>query len=166
MDSNNLTNFQSVGEFHKVFGHPQPTAIQKNILHENPKLIQFRLNLIKEEFNELIDAVEKKNMTELIDALGDILYVVYGMGQALGVDLDKVFKIVHASNMSKLCNNLNEVNDTLEHYKSLPGFENIQIGYRLAPDNEHYVIYNAQTDKILKSKFFTLPNFGEILGDH
>ena len=93
--NNQLTNFECVGQFHEVFGHPKPITLQKNILEENPKLAQFRLSLIQEEFNELKTAVSENNMTEVIDALGDILYVVYGMGQAFGIDLDKVFKIVH-----------------------------------------------------------------------
>ena len=159
----NLTNFQSVGEFHEVFGHPNPPTLQKNILTDNPKMVQFRLSLIREEFKELVVGVEENNMIEVLDGLGDILYVVYGMGQALGIDLDRVFKIVHASNMSKLCKNEQEAKDTIEHYKTLPGFENVPVGYRLAPDGERYVMYNIDTSKILKSKYFTLPDFSDML---
>ena len=41
-------------------------------------------------------------MVEIADALGDLLYVVYGAGHAFGIDLDECFKEFHASNMSKL----------------------------------------------------------------
>ncbi|XWV25221.1 nucleoside triphosphate pyrophosphohydrolase [Tupanvirus deep ocean] len=158
-----MTNFQCVGEFHEVFGHPKPATLQKNILSENPKLAQFRLSLIREEFNELNHAVEQNDMVEVIDALGDILYVVYGMGQAFGIDLDRAFRIVHASNMSKLCKNEQEAKETIEHYKTVPGFENVEVKYRLASDGKHYVIYNSETGKILKSKYFTLPDFSEMV---
>jgi predicted HAD superfamily Cof-like phosphohydrolase len=162
-ETQDLTNFQCVGRFHEVFGHPKPPVLQKNILADNTKLAQFRLSLIREEFNELIAAVEENNMKEVIDALADILYVVYGMGQAFGIDLDHAFKIVHASNMSKLCKNETEAIETIEYYKTLNGFHDVKVGYKLAPDNEHYVIYNMETGKILKSKYFTLPNFDEII---
>lgn len=162
-DNKQLTNFECVGQFHEIFGHPKPQILQKDILIHDPKLAQFRLNLIKEEFNELINAVEQNNMTEVIDALADILYVVYGMGHAFGIDLDKAFKIVHESNMSKLCKNETEAKDTIEHYKTLPGFENVDVRYRLSTDGKSYVIYNAHTGKILKSKYFKLPDFSSLM---
>lgn len=158
-----LTNFQSVGQFHEIFGHPKPSTLQKNILTENPKLAQFRLDLISEEFNELKKAVSENNMTEVIDALGDILYVVYGMGQAFGIDLDKAFKIVHESNMSKLCRNQDEAIETVEYYKTLPGFENVKVGYRPSVEPGYYVVFNIDTGKILKSKYFKLPDFNQMM---
>lgn len=161
--TNNMTNFQSVGQFHEVFGHPKPETLQKDILVENPKLASFRLSLIEEEFSELKQAVAENNMTEVVDALGDILYVVYGMGQAFGIDLDKAFKIVHDSNMSKLCKNEQEAIDTIQHYKTLPGFESVDVRYRPSTCGNYYVIYNGETGKILKSKYFNLPDFSEML---
>lgn len=165
MSCENLTNFESVGQFHEIFGHPKPATLQKNVIAENPKLVKFRLSLIEEEFNELKEAVSENNMTEVVDALGDILYVVYGMGQALGIDLDEAFKIVHQSNMSKLCFNEDQAKETIEHYKTLPGFENVDVQYRLSSDEKYYVIYNADTGKILKSKYFKLPDFTKMISD-
>jgi len=159
MSESQLTNYQSVGQFHEIFGHPKPDTIQKNVIIENPKLAQFRLDLIQEEFSELKEAVRVNDMTEVIDALGDILYVVYGMGVAFGIDLDAAFKIVHQSNMSKLCANENEAKETIIHYKTLPGFENVDVKYRLSNDGKYYVIYNSENGKILKSKYFKLPDF-------
>ena len=56
-------------------------------------------DLIKEELNELKDAIDKKDIKEVADALTDILYVTYGAGHAFGIDLDKCFQI-QSSNMS------------------------------------------------------------------
>ena len=71
---------------------------------ENKK-IDLRLSLIKEELAELEEAIEKKDIKEVADALTDILYVTYGAGHAFGIDLDKCFDEVQKSNMSKLPDN-------------------------------------------------------------
>ena len=59
-------------------------------------------DLIKEELEELREAIEKKDIKEVADALTDILYVTYGAGHAFGINLDKCFEEVQNSNMSKL----------------------------------------------------------------
>ena len=54
---------------------------------------------------ELKEAMKNKDITEIADALTDILYVTYGAGHAYGIDLDKCFDEVQNSNMSKLDGN-------------------------------------------------------------
>ena len=66
------------------------------------KIQDLRYELIREELEELKVALEEKNLKEVADALTDILYVTYGAGHAFGIDLDKCFEEVQASNMSKL----------------------------------------------------------------
>jgi predicted HAD superfamily Cof-like phosphohydrolase len=66
------------------------------------KIVNLRCNLIEEEFLELKTAIKNKDITEVADALTDILYVTYGAGHAFGVDLDDCFNEVQNSNMSKL----------------------------------------------------------------
>ena len=68
----------------------------------NEKITSLRYDLIKEELDELKEAMENKDIKEVADALTDILYVTYGAGHAFGVDLDKCFEEVQNSNMSKL----------------------------------------------------------------
>ena len=70
--------------------------------------------MITEEYNELLEAVENHDYVETVDALADIMYVVLGMGRAIGVDLQKAFDIVHDSNMSKLCVSEEEAKQTVE----------------------------------------------------
>ena len=160
---NDQTNFKAVKEFCRLFEQPTPDTVQKNIIIEKPELVNFRLKLIDEEVRELKEAVAENNMTEVIDALGDILYVVYGMGVALGIDLDSAFKIVHESNMTKFCKTEQDAIDTVEHYKTLPDFANVKVNYRLSKDGKCYIIYNEETSKILKSKYFTTPDFSKML---
>ena len=66
------------------------------------KTMQLRYDLIKEELNELEQAMKSKDLKEIADALTDILYVTYGAGFAYGIDLDKCFEEVQRANMSKL----------------------------------------------------------------
>ena len=66
------------------------------------KINSLRYDLIKEELEELKEAMENKDLLEVADALTDILYVTYGAGHAFGSDLDKCFEEVQNSNMSKL----------------------------------------------------------------
>ena len=68
----------------------------------NEKIASLRYELIREELSELKDAMDKKDIKEVADALTDILYVTYGAGHAFGINLDKCFKEVQNSNMSKL----------------------------------------------------------------
>ncbi|MEC7150725.1 MAG: nucleoside triphosphate pyrophosphohydrolase family protein, partial [Pseudomonadota bacterium] len=59
----------------------------------------------EEELQELKEAIDKKDIKEVADALTDILYVTYGAGHAFGINLDKCFQEVQNSNMSKLDQN-------------------------------------------------------------
>ena len=92
------TNFELVGDFMEAFG--QQVEVEPTWPDFNTR--ELRIDLIQEEFQELQDAIDQKDMVEIADALTDILYVVYGAGHAFGIDLDSCFDEVHASNMSKL----------------------------------------------------------------
>ena len=96
-----MTNFEKVGTFMKTFG--QDVKLRPSI--SSAKINKLRLSLIKEEFDELENAMNKKDLVEIADALTDILYVTYGAGHAFGINLDKCFEEVQNSNMSKLDNN-------------------------------------------------------------
>lgn len=104
-------------------------------------IIELRLNLINEEFIELVNAAQesreedenvsqKDKLIDVADALADLLYVVYGAGHAFGLDLDECFTEVHESNMSK--------------------FDKGKPIYR-------------EDGKVLKSDTYMPPNLGEIL---
>ena len=158
-----LSNFQTVVNFLKLIGHAAPDNLQKNIIEENPKLVQFRLSMIEQHFKKLKKAVEENNMTKVIITLVNIIFDVYSMGVTIGVDLDETFKIVHESNMSKLCRTEQEAMDTLLHYKTVPDFANVNVKYRSSDDGKYFVVYNGDTGKVLKSKYFTLPDFSKLM---
>ena len=93
-----MSNFSKVGIFMKTFGQ----EVKNKPSFSTDKINKLRLDLIKEEFSELTDAMNNKDLLEVADALTDILYVTYGAGHAFGIDLDKCFDEVQNSNMSKL----------------------------------------------------------------
>ena len=76
--------------------------IREKATFPNEKITSLRYELIKEELTELKEAIEKRDLKEVADALTDILYVTYGAGHAFGINLDKCFEEVQNSNMSKL----------------------------------------------------------------
>ena len=76
--------------------------VKKKPKFPDDKIIQLRYNLIKEELDEFEESIKEKNLTEVADALTDLLYVIYGAGHAFGIDLDRCFAEVQRSNMSKL----------------------------------------------------------------
>ena len=94
-----MSNEQNTVEnWHRAFGAPVADA---------PTLIpgarsQLRHDLIAEELEEYATAVWSDDIVEIADALGDLLWVVYGTAAEHGIDLDPVFEEVARSNFSKL----------------------------------------------------------------
>tara|TARA_X000001036_G_C20592004_1_gene771211 strand:- start:584 stop:955 length:372 start_codon:yes stop_codon:yes gene_type:complete len=93
-----MTNFEKVKKFMQTFGQ----EIKEKAGFPNDKITSLRYDLINEELEELKEAIDKKDIKEVADALTDILYVTYGAGHAFGINLDKCFQEVQNSNMSKL----------------------------------------------------------------
>ena len=110
-----MTNFEKVGTFMKTFGQEVKTKPS----FSTDKINKLRLDLIKEELNELTEAMNNNDLLEVADALTDILYVTYGAGHAFGINLDKCFEEVQNSNMSKLDENGKPIYN--EHGKVMKG---------------------------------------------
>ena len=96
-----MSNFSKVGTFMKTFGQEVKTSPSLS----TDKINKLRIELIKEELDELTEAMKNNDLLEVADALTDILYVTYGAGHAFGIDLDRCFDEVQNSNMSKLGEN-------------------------------------------------------------
>jgi hypothetical protein len=77
-----MTNFQKVRDFNISFGIGRS---------DNPdaKLKKLRYDLIREEVDELQQAIKIIDYKEIIDAVSDILYVIHGAADSYGQDLDK-----------------------------------------------------------------------------
>lgn len=96
--SNYVTNFELAGDFMEAFGQEVKTEPE----FPDFSTRELRLELIREEYEELEEAIENRDLVEVADALTDLLYVIYGAGHAFGIDLDACYTEVHHSNMSKL----------------------------------------------------------------
>ena len=95
-----MTNFEKVKIFMQTFGQ----EVKNKPSFSSEKINNLRYDLIKEELEELKEALDKKDLIEVADALTDILYVTYGAGHAFGINLNDCFEEVQQSNMSKLNN--------------------------------------------------------------
>lgn len=93
-----MDKIEQLREFHIAFGHYISTVptIPSN------ELMEFRLKLIDEEWNELITAATQEDINNIAKELADLLYVAYGMAVTYGIDIDKVFDKVHENNMTKV----------------------------------------------------------------
>ena len=110
-----MSNFSKVGTFMKTFGQ----EVKDKPAFSTDKINKLRIDLIKEELEELTEAMKNNDLLEVADALTDILYVTYGAGHAFGIDLDKCFEEVQNSNMSKLDYNGKPIYN--EHGKVMKG---------------------------------------------
>ena len=91
-----MSNFSKVGTFMKTFGQEVKTKPS----FSSDKINKLRIDLIKEELEELTEAMNNKDLLEVADALTDILYVTYGAGHAFGIDLDKCFDAVSYTHLT------------------------------------------------------------------
>lgn len=87
MEKKMMSNFEKIVEFHSSFGLPYNNSLNMTDL-QNFKNASLRIKLIHEELMELYNA---KNIVEQLDAIGDLLYVVYGTGATFGINLDIAF---------------------------------------------------------------------------
>ena len=93
----------AVTAFHKAFrlvvNNTPTTEIDEDTM-------RLRFSLMDEENKEYLDAVKNKDLIEVADALGDMLYILCGTIITHGMQdvIDEVFEEIQQSNMSKLGN--------------------------------------------------------------
>ena len=147
---------KSVAEFHETFKAP---------ILESPQIpskerCELRVSLLQEELNELKQAIEENNITEIADALADIQYVLSGAVLEFGLKdrFDELFEEVQRSNMSKACETQQEAIATLSHYKQKDGTEG-----RYEKVGDKWVVYRNSDDKVLKSVEYSPAALREII---
>lgn len=148
---------KSVAEFHNMTGTINSTEIN---LPPKGHLRELRRNLLLEEFNEFLDGDDNDDIVDIADALGDMLYIIFGTALVYGIPLDKIFSEIHSSNMSKSCSTEEEAKKTIDEY-SKKGVECIYTYNTLV---EKYVILRKSDNKVLKSIYYRPANLKPILG--
>lgn len=94
----------AVAEFHDSFGIPNKYTPLAKV---NEKDLNLRYSLMKEENEEYLQAAKEGDLTEIADALGDMLYILCGtiLTHGLQYKMSEVFQEIQRSNMSKLDKN-------------------------------------------------------------
>jgi predicted HAD superfamily Cof-like phosphohydrolase len=135
---------EKVSEFHTLFEQPilsKPTIPSKD-------RCDLRCSLIEEELKELKKAIVDGNIVEVLDALGDIQYVLSGAILEFGMKdiFDDAFTAIHDSNMSKACKTLQEVSDTQAYYLKTDNVETYFV-----ERGDVWFVYRKHDKKLLKS---------------
>lgn len=152
MKNNSVPFVDEVEVFNSTFGKPNnysPT------IPNDKKLTDFVVNFIKEETDELAEAIENKDIVEVLDAICDLLYVAIGNATMVFGLKDKLvdaYAEVQASNMSKSCSTLEEAEETVKVRSQEYG----PCYYRQVGDR--YVVYRTEDDKVMKSVNYFAPN--------
>lgn len=156
MNKNNVPFVNEVEEFNATMGKGWQNRTKPTI---NKADAEFVINFIQEELDELKEAVKEQNIVEIFDALLDITYVGLGNGALVFGLKDKMldgYAEVQASNMSKICQNLQEAEATVELRSKEQGeachFEEI---------NGKYVVYRSSDMKVMKSINYFRPNLAQ-----
>jgi predicted HAD superfamily Cof-like phosphohydrolase len=138
--------------FNATFGKPNNYT---PIIPNDKKLTDFVVNFIREETDELQQAIQEKDIVEVLDAICDLLYVAIGnatMVFGLKDKLEAAYAEVQASNMSKSCETYDEAMETIDaHYKEHGTCYTRQVGDR-------WVVYRESDDKVMKSINYFPPN--------
>ena len=175
-----MNNFECVKEFNRAFdmvskepksyiGYDEdnygfikinPFKNRRPKIFESYSLIRLRLNLIKEEIDELNVAIQEHNFKEIRDAIGDICYVVYGMADVLGIDINTIFITTLQ-------------NEVIKYYINNPTHNNIStiiIDKIINAYNNNYSTTNNSTQNTANNKItnFNYVNLflNELLNDY
>lgn len=157
------TNFDLICEFNELFEADVVSVPDPHMFDTRPEVVDLRYKLIAEEFAELGDAIRDKNLVETVDALGDLLYVVYGAFDAFGVDADHTVELIHESNMSKMCCSEADAQETCEWYASQDQYSHFKPSYRQSNVADKWIVFDKVTNKILKSKYYKPVDLSSVL---
>lgn len=150
-----MSTIKLVEQFHEVFDHliaAVPTL-------PDPHTLEFRTNFIKEELQELVEAVANNDLVGVADALGDIQYVLDGFFLNCGMHekKDEILQAIHDSNMSKVCAN------QADAIKTIDWLEEQGVKAHFKKVGEHYIIKRTSDGKVMKPSGYKTPDLEPIL---
>lgn len=150
------SSLEMVGEFHSTFGHPLLNTPQI----PDSKRSELRVELIREELEELKEAIDERDLVGIADALCDIQYVLSGAVHEFGMGnlFDELFSEVQRSNMSKACVSAAEAQETIDYFKKEQGVD----CYYKEVDGK-FLVFRSSDDKTMKSINYSPARLKEIL---
>lgn len=116
------TSFTNISRMNDAYGNPTfgvGTAVVETLTDEQWAKIRNQAKNILDEYNELMEAIELKDVTEVRDGICDIVVFTAGVGHFINQDTDADLDIVYTSNMSKFVANEDELELTLAKYNGL-----------------------------------------------
>lgn len=145
-----------VAAFHHLFQHP---VLSKPTIPDSNRCA-LRVSLLKEELEELSEAIESQDIVGIADALCDLQYVLSGavLEFGLGPLFKELFDEVQRSNMSKACDTEEDAVATVEYYAK----ERETQAYYKQVDGR-WMVYREGDHKTLKSISYTPPNLEGII---
>ena len=145
-----------VVEFNKIGGQLQFDNCN------NKEILNLKIGLIQEELDELHKASIDNNKIEMLDALGDLLYVLIGFAYTYKLEdkLEKAFDLIHDSNMSKFCLSEEEAVLSVENYDLI----DIDTYYKKV--GKYYIIFRTRDNKILKSLNYQKVNLSNLIDEY
>jgi RecB family endonuclease NucS len=160
MKKRHIEFIDEVEEFNRVMGKSYQNRSEPTI---NKKDADFVINFIQEELDELKEAVENKDIVEILDAICDITYVGLGNGVMVFGLKDKIqdaYAEVQTSNLSKICKTKEEAEETVRirsieqgedcHYEEVDG---------------NYIVFRTRDKKVMKSYLYKKPNLKQFFTD-
>jgi predicted HAD superfamily Cof-like phosphohydrolase len=115
------------------------------------------LNRVLENFQSV--ATKSQNFTKMRFWLGYVIKYVYDLGHVLGFNMDLIFREVHRSNMTKVCDNIEDANQSVKFYQTDSRYSDPQIKTK----GKYFVVFDAGTTKILKNHKWENPNIKQFL---
>jgi NTP pyrophosphatase (non-canonical NTP hydrolase) len=140
--------------FNDAFGKPNNYS---PVIPRDEKLTNFVVDFIKEETDELAEAIENRDIVEVLDAICDLLYVAIGNATMVFGLKDKLmdaFNEVQASNMSKLCQTIDEARETMKARSKEHG----PCYMKYNQEKDYWVVLREKDDKVMKSVNYFAPN--------
>ena len=154
-------DFENKSNFENTRIVPNTTITKENGLDK----LFLSLQHVKQALNVRTETETEDNRThreQLGKYLCRLMYHVYRLVEVYEVDIDRAFKIVHDSNMSKLCETEDIAQKTVQWYK-----DNNTVydspAYRKSDLGDYFVVFNKSTGKILKSINYTPVDFISLL---
>lgn len=136
-----------IAHWSKTFNLP----VETNLQFPEEKRAELALKLIKEEFNETELGFITRNLTEIQDGLGDLLWVTIRAMMEFGINPEELIKKIYESNMSKADETEEDAAITRKLYKS----QGIDTYCRMK--NGLFITHRLDDDKVLKSHKFKQP---------
>ncbi len=145
-----------VEEFNRIFSKPNN---YKPTIPADKTLTDFVVNFIKEETEELEQAIENKDIVGVLDGICDLLYVAVGnatMVFGLKDKLEQAYAEVQASNLSKVC-------ETEELAKQTVIVRSEEQGEPCHYEEvgDYFVVYRTRDNKVMKSLNYFPPDLAQ-----